>query len=120
MNKNIIPIFLGLVFCCMFYLGLSNPLIDEPKPTEEYLEFIWNKPELSAGIAEEFCSECGLSDEKFVEYVHKYIKKWDIKVVKIKYFSVNKFASKKWRCIYLAVIYMKEPMAVYRANKNKE
>ena len=121
---NIVLIMLLVLVSCTIYYGMNDATIIEEEQTEEYVEpegyreFLDNKPDLRPLVKESEWGRCGISDEAFVRYVKDYIKKWNIEIIKIRYITVDKLPAVK--CIGFVLLYMKEPMAVYRMRKDKE
>ncbi len=118
MNDGLIYLFIMLAL--VMVLVASNENLVDKKP-DAYLHWIYNKPELRPQVKEHEYSPCGISDKAFVKYVSKVIRKYKIETIDIRWKSVDKLPG-GWKdgCIGFAVLYMKEPMSVYRQRKAKE
>jgi hypothetical protein len=120
MNNHFALILLVIIAgLCSAYLYM-NPVVE--KPSDGYLHWIYNKPELRPQVKEHEYSPCGISDKAFVKYVHKFMRKYNIELTRdVRWKLVDKLpGSAKNRCIGFAVLYMKEPMAVYRKRRAEE
>ncbi len=119
MNDGLIYLFIMLALVIVL-VASNEGLVDDKKP-DAYLHWVYNKPELRPQVKEHEYSPCGISNKTFVKYVNKVIRKYKIETIDIRWKVIDKLPG-GWKdgCIGFAVLYMKEPMSVYRKRRAKE